>query len=137
MFSLPATCVTGLLMISTCMAGTAVIVHPSNKNALTDKEVSMLFLGKTMQYPDGSKAQPVDNGASSKSREAFNTTVLSKTEQQLKAYWAQQVFTGKSLPPKQLPGDKDVVDLVSKSPEAISYVDQSAVNDSVRVVLTF
>jgi ABC-type phosphate transport system substrate-binding protein len=44
------------------------------------------------------------------------------------------VFTGKATPPKELPSSAEVVKAVSADPNAIGYIDKSAVDGSVKVV---
>lgn len=116
---------------------TAMIVHPSNTNELSEKDISRIFLGKQLTYPDGTEAVPIDRESGSEQRSIFNRTVLGKTDQQVKAYWARQVFTGKRLPPKSMADADEILAAVSENPQAISYIDASLVDESVRVVTTF
>jgi ABC-type phosphate transport system substrate-binding protein len=116
---------------------TAMIVHPSNTNELSEKDISRIFLGKQLTFPDGSEAVPIDRAPGSEQRSSFNRVVLRKTDQQVKAYWAKQVFTGKRLPPKRLTDAEEILTAVSENPNSISYIDSSLVDDSVRVVTTF
>lgn len=122
---------------SFAFAETAVIVHPSNASALTDADIQRLFLGKQKSFPGGGEAIPVDQAVGNAAREAFFSTVLSKSEQQLKAYWSRLVFTGKGRPPKVVGDSAAVKDLVAKNPSLIGYVDSSVVDGSVKVVHTF
>jgi len=119
------------------LAETAMIVHPSNTNELSEKDISRIFLGKQLTFPDGTEAVPIDRPAGSEQRSMFNRIVLKKTDQQVKAYWAKQVFTGKRLPPRWLSDADEILAKVSENPNTISYIDSSLVDDSVRVVTTF
>jgi ABC-type phosphate transport system substrate-binding protein len=119
-------------------AETAVIVAANNANGAIDKTtVSKIFLGKTKSFPDGSQAVPIDQDDGSAVRENFNSSILGKSSSQLKSYWSRLIFTGKGTPPKQLGTDADVKSLVSSNPNMIGYIDSSAVDSSVKVVLKF
>ncbi len=118
-------------------SGVAVIVHPNNANALSEADVTRIFLGKKKAYPDGSEAIPVDQAEGSPIRSSFVSTVLKKNDQQIKAYWAQLLFTGKGTPPKEVGGGADVKKLIAENPALIGYIDASEVDASVKVVHQF
>lgn len=119
-------------------ADTSVIVSANNPNSTLDQTaVSKIFLGKAKRFPDGSQALPVDQDEGSAVREAFNSSVLGKSDSQLKSYWSRLIFTGKGTPPKPSGDDAAVKDLVAKNPNIIGYIDSSAVDASVKVVHTF
>lgn len=129
-----------LITIASSMsfAETSVIVSASNPNSTMDQAtVSKIFLGKAKSFPDGSQALPVDQDTGSKTREAFNSTVLSKSDSQLKSYWSRLIFTGKGTPPKQSGTDAEIKALVANNPNIIGYVDSAAVDGTVKVVHKF
>ena len=124
------------LIVNGALAEIAVIVHPATKVvSLTEEDVSRLFLGKTKSYPNGAQAVPINQNEGSPTRDKFNDAVCKKNASQYKAYWSQLVFTGKGTPPKDGGDDAQVKALVASTPNAISYVDASQVDDSVKVVL--
>jgi len=142
LFSLKKVLTTGIaavcLVASTIsLAGVAVIVHPANNNILTQDDIANLFLGKKKSYPDGSEAIAIDQNDGTETRDAFTKDVLKKTNQQLKAFWAQQLFTGKGTPPKTVGRDADVKKLVAQNPSLIGYIDSSEVDASVKVIAEF
>jgi ABC-type phosphate transport system substrate-binding protein len=115
----------------------AIIVHPSNSNTLSKSDVVRLFLGKLTRYPDGSDAIPIEQKDSSSMHAEFVANVLNKSTQQLKAYWAKQLFTGKGKPPKAVESSADVIKLVAENPALIGYVDSGMVDESVKVIIDF
>ena len=135
--------IAALLAVSTLMlsamawSGVAVIVHPSNASALSEKDISRIFLGKSKRFPGGSDAIPLDQAEGSAVRTSFVSTVLKKNDQQIKSYWAQLLFTGKGTPPKEVGSDSDVKKLVSQNPSLIGYIDSSEADDSIKVVYEF
>ncbi len=98
--------------------------------------VSRLFLNKAKAFPGGNRAEPLALASDSPETAVFNDKVLGKSAAQLTAFWSKLVFTGKGQPPKELDSSQAVVSAVASQPNAIGYVDASAVNDNVRVVLT-
>ena len=126
-----------LLVTGQAASEIAVVVHPNNNNELNQKLISRIFLGKKKTFPDGTKALPLDQDSDSKTRSAFVQSVLKKSEQQIKAYWSQLLFTGKGTPPKEVGADADVKKLVSENPALIGYIDASQVDDTIKVVLKF
>lgn len=115
----------------------AVIVHKDNTDAMTADYLQRIFLGKSKGFPTSGKAVPLDLAEGHPVREAFLQNVAKKTASQFTAYWAKQMFTGKGVPPKLVSSEKDMIDLVSKNPSIIGYVDVASVTADVRVVLKF
>lgn len=125
------------LLSTSAAADIAVVVHPSNANAVSGDDLSRLFLGRAASFADGSKATPLNLAEGSAAREEFDNKALSRSSSQLKAYWSKLVFTGKGTPPKELPDDAAVKAAVAADPGAIGYISSASVDSSVKVVVTF
>jgi ABC-type phosphate transport system substrate-binding protein len=115
----------------------AVIVHPSNANAVDEATISKIYLGREKSFADGSSVIPMSLSESAAASAAFNEKVLKKSSSQLKAYWSKLVFTGKGTPPKEVPSDDEMVKLVAGNPSLMGYVDAAKVDASVKVVFKF
>jgi ABC-type phosphate transport system substrate-binding protein len=112
-------------------AETVVIV--SQKNPATrmfSEQASQFFLGKSNLFT------PVDQAEGSPIRADFYHKVADKDPAQVKALWSKLVFTGKATPPKEYAGNAEVKKAVAADPKAIGYIDKSAVDDTVKVILT-
>lgn len=127
---------TALLSLA-AQADIAVVVNPANNNALSSDEINRLFLGRTSNFADGSKATPLNLAEGQAGRDEFDSKVLNRSAAQLKAYWSKLVFTGKGTPPKELADDAAVKAAVAADSSAIGYIDSSSVDSSVKVVATF
>jgi ABC-type phosphate transport system substrate-binding protein len=117
------------LVLSAAVANAEVVVIVSAKSSastMTADDIANIYLGKS------SSMKPVDNATPVRSQ--FYTKVAGKDEAQVKAIWSKLVFTGKATPPKELASNADVVKAVAADPNAIGYVDKSAVDASVKVV---
>ena len=100
-----------------------------------DKQiVSDIFLGKAATLPSGDPITPIEQKDSSPVREEFHSKVTNKSSSQLRAYWSKQIFSGKGKPPKEVDDSLAVKQFVITTPNAIGYIDKSAVDDSVKVV---
>ncbi|TXI22435.1 MAG: hypothetical protein E6Q67_06215 [Roseateles sp.] len=118
-------------------AQVAVVVNPKNPAAsLTADQVSAIFLGKTATLPSGATAAPVDQAEGSALREQFYGKVTGKQAAQVKAAWSRLVFSGKGTPPKELGSSAEVKKFVAANPDAIGYIEKSALDGSVKAVLT-
>ena len=118
-------------------AQVAVVVNPKSALAsMTAEQVSGIFLGKSNTLPSGATAQPADLPDSLPAREIFYTKVTGKSTAQVKAAWSRLVFSGKATPPKELGSSADVKKFVASNPDAIGYIEKSAVDSSVKVVFS-
>lgn len=128
------TLLTTLFVSISAFSAVTVIVHPSNADAINNKDIKKIFLGKSKKFPGGNHAVPI---TSDSLNDEFTKTVLKKSPGQVKAYWSKLIFTGKGQAPKFVDSDADVIELISKNPNMIGYVENSAVTPDVKVIGTF
>lgn len=128
----------GLLTLAhAASAQVAVIVNPKSAIAsMSSEQVTSIFLGKSNTLPSGGTAAPVDLPEGSAVHEQFYSKASGKTSAQVKATWARLTFSGKATPPKELGSSADVKKFVASNPDAIGYIEKSAVDGSVKAVLT-
>lgn len=108
----------------------AVIVHPKNGvTRMMAEQAAQIFLGKS------NLMTPIDLPDNSATRSEFYQKIAGKDQDQVKAIWSKIVFTGKGFPPKEYNTPADVKRAVAADPGAIGYIDRSAVDGTVRVVL--
>jgi len=127
-------CLLALMSASAVASADLVVVaNPGvHFNSLPQAQVTRLFLGQTNNFPDGSAAQPLDiNNAGQ--RNTFYENVLKRSPEQIEKYWARMIFTGKAQPPRQVRAN-EIKALVAEIPGAISYIDSSQVDASVKVI---
>jgi len=111
-----------------------VIVNPANPvTAMSKLQVADLVLKRMPKWKTGQEAQPVDYGDAAV-REDFSKAVLGKSTSAVKAYWQQQLFAGKLVPPPEMAGERDVVAFVKSNPNAIGYVSKGAAADGVKII---
>jgi ABC-type phosphate transport system substrate-binding protein len=114
------------------------VVVVSAKSPITSlraDQVANIFLGKTAVYPTGDAAVPLDMHEDAAVRQEFYAKVARQPPALLKAYWSKLLFTGKGRPPKEMASAEAVKKIVADDPRFIGYIDRSAVDSSVKVVL--
>ena len=130
-----------LLLAMPAITGSAhaeVVVIVSAKSQVTSlsaEQTARIFLGKVSNFPDGGEALPIDQPQGRAIRDEFYTKVVHKNSSQLAAYWAKVIFTGDGRPPVMLENNAAVRKAVAENPNAIGYIDKTAVNRSVKVIL--
>jgi ABC-type phosphate transport system substrate-binding protein len=127
---------TALLALALAGLGTAhaeivVIVNAKHPAAsMTAEQIANVYLGK-----DSSLA-PLDLPESAALRNEFYKKVAGKDAAQVKTMWARLIFTGKAQPPRQVDSAADAVRYVADNDRGIAYVERSALDASVKAVLT-
>ena len=122
---------------ATARPDTVVIVSAKSPiGSLSENQVAEIFLGRLTMLPDGISVIPIDQAEGSVARNEFHAKTTHKSAPLLKAYWSKLIFTGKGQPPREAADDAAVKKLVAESPNAIGYVDRSAMDNTVRAVMT-
>lgn len=117
------------LLAGAAHAGIAVVGHPSAQ-ALSKDQVADIFIGKDLS------AKPFEQPESAAIRADFYKKVLGRDAAQVKAAWSRIAFSGKGQPPKEVADSAAVKKAVAADPKAVGYIDSSAVDASVKVLLT-
>lgn len=128
----------GLLGLGAGLASAqiVVIVNPKSPlSAMTQEQAAGVFLGKSATLPSGAVAAPADLPDVSSVREQFYSKAAGKTAAQVKAAWSRLTFSGKAVPPKEMANAAEVKKFVAANVDAIGYIEKTAVDGSVKVVL--
>ncbi|HUX90548.1 MAG TPA: phosphate ABC transporter substrate-binding protein [Gallionellaceae bacterium] len=112
----------------------AVVSASSPVATLSKEQVADIFLGKTVRLPDGEQAVPIDQEEGSAARNEFYDRFARKSAAQIKAHWAKIIFTGRGQPPKKVSSSIEVKKRLVENLNAIGYIEQNMVDDSVRVL---
>ena len=112
-----------------------VIVNKANDNAIDKALVAKIYTGDSKVWGNGGPIVAYDLPEDNALRAGFDSDVVGKSQASLKTLWTQNVFTGKSVPPKQAASDDEVKKAVSANKNAIGYIKASSADDSVKVVV--
>ena len=113
----------------------AVVAASNPVSTLSRSQIADIFLGRMIRFPDGREVVPVDQVENSAAREAFYLKFADKSPAQIKAFWSRIIFTGRGQPPPEVSNGVEVKKFIAKHPDAIGYIEQKLVDDSVKVVL--
>lgn len=99
-----------------------VVVNDSNPMLEIDRDgLSRIFLKRSTSWPSGRSIQPVDLPIEDGSRNAFSRVVLHKSINAVRAYWQQQIFSGRDVPPAEK-SEADLLSAIKSDGGAIGYV---------------
>ncbi len=125
------------LLSFNALASMVVIGNPSGVDNLSSSDVKKLFLGKSTKLSNGTTARIVELADGSAGRSAFHEVATGRSEAQIQSAWSRLVFTGKAEAPIQVADYSAVVAEVASNANAVGYVEESALNDSVKVLHKF
>lgn len=112
-----------------------VIVHPSNPATVLERKfLEDAFLKKVSRWPHDKAIRPADLPPGSPTRARFTADVLARSVAAVRAYWHQRIFSGRGVPPPELPSDERVVDYVLRNEGAVGYVSPNAPIANAKVV---
>lgn len=111
-----------------------IVVNPANpEESISKSGLARIFLKKSARFLDGHGASPVDLTLSSPVRETFSRNVLGKSASEVDAFWQEQIFSGKDIPPPQK-SERAAIDYVRSNANGIAYVSADADTHGVKVL---
>jgi ABC-type phosphate transport system substrate-binding protein len=112
-----------------------VIVNKDNPQTIDRAYVQRIYTGVSKAWPDGSPVFPLDQDQGGEVRENFCQEWLGRSGAAVAAIWAQNIFTGKALPPKIVAPDERMKKIVATNRNAIGYIRRSSLDNTVKVLL--
>jgi ABC-type phosphate transport system substrate-binding protein len=131
---------TALFLLAVPLAGTALaadivaIGNKANANSVDKALVVKIYSGEARTWSDGGTIMVIDQADDNPERADFNQAFLGRSNSNVKALWAQLIFTGRALPPKVIDGDAEVKKAVAANKNAIGYIKAASVDDTVKVL---
>ena len=126
-----------LLGRGVCAEPVVVVNATSSVNQLSQDEVINIFLGRYRRLPSGETAVPIDQPESSALRAEFYRKLVNKDLNEINAYWARLIFSGRTSPPMQASSGTEVITLLNASGSSIAYLERSQVDKRFRIILEF
>ena len=100
-----------------------VVVNDHNPITSIDREkLSRIFFKRSAKWPNGALAEPIDLDLKQPSRVAFSQLVHRKTVSAVRAFWQQQIFSGRDVPPAEKASEGDVIAYIRDHEGAVGYV---------------
>jgi ABC-type phosphate transport system substrate-binding protein len=98
--------------------------------SISKEQIADLYLGRSDAWT------PIDQAAGSEIYVEFYKKVTGRDSAQVKAIWSRILFTGRGVPPKQLRDSAAVKKAVAANPKAVGYIENSAVDASIKVAVS-
>jgi len=116
--------------------GFKVVVNEANATeTISKQQLENLFMKKSATWGNGQPVLPVDQAASSSTRNGFSKVIFGRDVNAIKSYWQRQIFSGRGVPPPEKASDDGVLDFVRANPGAIGYVSSDTdVGSGVKVL---
>ena len=103
--------------------------------ALSQIEVSRLFLAQTNRLPHGAKVELFELD-DTKLKETFYSALTHKTPAQLRAYWTTLIFTGRGKPPKVIDPKSTLPTLFANHPNGLLFLPKALLDPTMKVLFT-
>lgn len=120
-----------------CAEPVVVVSTASTITRLGQDDVVNIFLGRYRRLPTGGTAVPIDQPENTALRTEFYRKLVNKEPNEISAYWARLLFSGKTSPPLQAANANEVMLLLADQPGGIAYIDRSQVDRRFRIVMEF
>lgn len=125
-----------LMLGAPCAGAELVLVANPNSGIthLSRGEVVNIYLGRYRRLAGGQTAEPIDLQGDAESKAQFYRKLVNKSLAEINAYWARLMFSGKTLPPRQVATSEEALLQVATRQEALAYVERSRADRRVAIV---
>jgi hypothetical protein len=121
--------VLAVLAAMTVQAEDIVVIVNAAAKPVSKEQITDVYLGRSAVLT------PIDQTVGSSIYVEFYKKATGRDLAQIKAIWSRILFTGRGLPPKQLPDSTAVKKAVAANLNAVGYIEKSALDASVKVAL--
>jgi len=101
---------------------------------LSKKQVIDIYMGRKSTFPNGQAALPIDQDKDSTTRKLFYHNLVDKTINEINAYWARLLFSGRAVAPLSVKNGSIVIDMIKNNKSVIGYIRLEDLTDDVRVL---
>tara|TARA_R110001592_G_scaffold165658_1_gene400143 strand:+ start:43 stop:471 length:429 start_codon:yes stop_codon:yes gene_type:complete len=117
------------------LAEVIVVANKDNQmRMLTKKQVIDIYMGRTSLFPNGEAALPLDQNSNSLIRKIFYQNLVNKTVNEINAYWARLLFSGRATPPRMVETASSVIDIIKNNKSALGYIQLEDLTNDVQVI---
>ncbi len=113
-----------------------VVANPKvAESSLSRDQLKAIFLGQMTVWPGGAPIEFVTLKESSDVHEAFLKTYLGRSTLQFNQYWKKQLFSGRSMMPKQFDSERKLLEYVSSTEGTVGYVSAGAGRGAAKILV--
>jgi len=109
-------------------------------NKLSKQQLENIYFGKPVVLNTREKLLPFDQFHSTRAYRTFYKKLMGWTPKQVSNYWSSSILHSASNPPARVMNDKQAIEVVTGTPQAISYINKTALEkagNSVKVLYIF
>lgn len=117
-------------------ADVAIVVHPDNPESnLQSDELVRILRQEQQRWKAGGRIYLIVQGSGSPARDVVLRRVFRMNDLELKQFWLSKLYRGEIAAfPRVAPTDAAVKRLVGLAPQALGFLDGSAVDGTVKVL---
>ena len=128
-------CLSFICITSAFAEDIVVVVNKKNiVNQLSRDEVIDIFMGRNRLLSSGVTALPLDLPSTAIEREHFYFRLTGKSMNQINAYWARLILTGRASPPMLMHSQEEAMQMVTDNHSAVGYVNRIKASPQVKTV---
>lgn len=128
-FSALSALILALLLTANARGEDIVVIANPAAAPISKEQIADIYLARNNAWT------PIDQSAGSSIYSEFYKKATGRDAAQVKAIWSKILFTGRGVPPKQLVDSTAVKKAVAANPKAVGYIEKSAVDATVKVIL--
>jgi len=123
-----------LLVVNVSAGEVAVIAHKSIPiDDITQSQLFDCYTGEMRTWDNGDPVIPTDLEIKTEARKSFYG-YLGKSVSRMNSIWMKRMLSGDGDPPEKFATEEELHERVASTPGAIGFVNQSAVDDRVKVL---
>ncbi|MDC1067738.1 hypothetical protein OAQ99_01115 [Candidatus Kapabacteria bacterium] len=121
-----------ILVSSLANSQVYVVVNTSVESDSVDCEKLLeIYTLNTNNWDDGGRITVIDHKGDENSKSVFYECIKIN-QKAVKKIRLKKLFTGSAKPPKSATSDLEILDLVSKTPGAVGYIDKNSLDTSIK-----
>jgi ABC-type phosphate transport system substrate-binding protein len=122
-----------LFCIATSIGAVDLVVNPDVPvESLTRSMARSIFSMRMTSWPNGMPIQVFVLGDKTPLHAAFSKEILGVFPHQLRRAWNRQIFAGTGQAPAKVESEREMAEMVAKTPGAIGYVSEDMLNEQIR-----
>jgi hypothetical protein len=111
------------------------VAHPSSRiNALDQKQIVDLYMGRTSTLDDGTPIQAIELSDDTQLKQHFYDVLVDKSVHEINAYWARLLFSGRAIPPLSVSTINKLITRISENKQAVGYIWKKDLTNQVKVI---
>lgn len=125
------------LLFTVCNANAGDLVLITQRDSdldISSNHLKRLYFGKISSLPNGRKVTVLVYTKDDNQFQQFTRRYLGRTSQQLRSFWAKQLFTGRGSLPVRVDSPEEMIARVASSDEYVGYIAIEDLREPVKIL---